>query len=1066
MKKRFKYFSMLLLFFSLNFNGLGQETTGSVEGIVKDPQGAIVPNVPIKITGVSIGFSRTISSDKDGSFRILQVPPGEYKISTEAASGFSASEPQIVTVTLGKAVIVNLGVSIAGQTAQVDITADAQTIDPSESKIQTNISAKTVELLPRGTNFSSLLKVSPATRSEPLSGQFQVDGASGSENSFVVDGQEVSNFRTGVLNGNNNLPFQFVQEVQIKTNGFEAEFGGASGGVISVVTKGGSNDWHGDFGFQFQPSKLQAGPNPLLSNISNGSGTNNRQRVEYLPLKRDSFVNYFPSAVFSGPILKDRLWFFSSYTPQFFDTERTSEYYSVPTATSTPTLTTTETYRVKQKNDFAFFRLDASPSDNLRLSASYTYNPIAVEGLIPDAQIVYNGAPPSVDFGGTTGLIKGRQFTDLQGGRQNGANINAQAVWTPNDNWILGFRYGRGFLNEKLASYGVPTGLSSAFDTTSNTRFRCRVGAAIGGCSSGFQNLPPLQYRNKDVSIRNSFDVDATVQIANFAGRHSLKVGYQYATLLNDVDARTIDQVNFYYGFSLADIGAPLADSPNSIGAGFLQRFATIGKASNKRQSLYAQDSWHPFQRLTLNLGVRAEKENLPAFNEFAPPISFGFGDKIAPRLGFAVDLTGDGKTKLFGSYGIFYDSLKFDLPRGSFGGDFFRVDYFEILSDHPEYTYYTPDKILGNYSDPIGGACPISGSIGLSICQFDFRIASNSPNADIFSGQVDPNLKPFRQSEFTFGLERELTRNYQISARYTHKQVDSAIEDAGFPTADGSEAYIISNPGKGLYAELSKLFGYAKLTTPERKFDAVEVKFDKRFSNNYFYQLNYTYSRLFGNYSGLASSDELGRTSPSVNRFFDLPFIGFDADGRPDNGLLATDRPHVFNAFGAYVYDWLGKKNNSTEFSLFTTIASGTPKTTFFTFYRAGTILNGRGDLGRTETFTQTDAAITHRYKFGRDSRFTFALDFNVINLFNERNVIAVNQSITSPSISIDGKSLNIAGGETDIINILLTQGLRTQINAALNNPANAHFRDNSYGLPNAFQGGRTVRFGARLSF
>ena len=159
-------------------------------------------------------------------------------------------------------------------------------------------------------------------------------------------------------------------------------------------------------------------------------------------------------------------------------------------------------------------------------------------------------------------------------------------------------------------------------------------------------------------------------------------------------------------------------------------------------------------------------------------------------------------KTKLFASYNKFQDRLKFELPRGSFGGDFYRNDYFEIMPNQPNYDFYTLSRILGSNQDVLGGQCPIPNSTGLSRCQYDFRIASNDPNADIYTGKVDPDLKPFTQTEFTVGLEREVTNRMLLSFRYTRKDVDHAVEDAGFPTAEGSEAYIIGNPGEGLHAE------------------------------------------------------------------------------------------------------------------------------------------------------------------------------------------------------------------------------------------------------------------------
>src|SRR5215212_1191045 len=259
--------SVLVVMLSLSVSAFGQEQTGSIEVTTKDLQGGVVPGVTVTVqsasrvnvanpTGTGGSFSRTVTTDDSGFARILQVPPGFYTITISAAAGFAETTVTNVEVTLGITTPVNVTLKAGGVKETVTVTAsDAAAIDPTSNKIQTNITAQTAELLPKGTNFTSLLQIAPAVRNEPLSGGFQVDGASGSENTFIIDGQEVTNFRTGTLNGNNNIPFQFVQEVQVKSSGFEAEFGGATGGVINVVTKSGSNDWHGEFGLQFQPAE-------------------------------------------------------------------------------------------------------------------------------------------------------------------------------------------------------------------------------------------------------------------------------------------------------------------------------------------------------------------------------------------------------------------------------------------------------------------------------------------------------------------------------------------------------------------------------------------------------------------------------------------------------------------------------------------------------------------------------------------------------------------------------------------------------------------------------------------
>jgi hypothetical protein len=1078
MKTNFRFvISMLALVALFAVSAFAQRTTGDIEGTVTDPSGAVVPNVTVTIvsaqsTGggaeanVTSGFRRTVQTDSNGYYRVQQVPPGSYLVTTAAISGFGEGRNPNVRVSVDNTTRADVSLGVAGATAQVDISADdAPPIDTGGSKIQSNITSQRIELLPKGVDFTSVLKTVPGTRPEGNAGGVSVDGASGSENAFYIDGQEVTNFRTGTLNGNNAIPTQFVQEVQVKSSGFEAEFGGATGGVISVVTKGGSNDWRGEFGVQFNTPELNGGERPSLVRFTSGSGATFKQSTEYITPFKSKGADFFPTANLSGPIVKDRLWFFGSYSPQYYNTNHVTTYYTNAPA-ATRKVTATQEYSLERTYEYAFARLDASPTNNLRLTGTYTWNPIIDEGNVPAGTISLGGAPPSVAFGGNIGTLTGNELTSRQGGRQNSNNITAQAVWTPTSKLVVSGRFSRGFLNERLGSYFVPTG----------TRFICQVGGPELGCSSGFAD-PANTDIIRDVSIRTNWEVDASYLVSNLAGRHEFKGGYQRFKILNDVDRGYIGpgRVDLYYGYTIEDLGAPFESTGPIceagqttdcvIGSGELIRFGTRGKGQNLNQSLYIQDRWQPTSRLTLNLGVRFEKEDLPSFNGLAPPINFGWGDKISPRLGFAYDLTGDGKTKLFAFYGQFYDRLKFELPRGSFGGDFYRVDFFEILPGDGTFRTFTPSRILGSFNDAAGGACPETGFIAsgaISRCQFDYRIASNDPNATIFTGAVDPDLKPFRQTEFTAGLERQLSRDYVLKGRYTYKNVDQAVEDAGIRNNEGSEAYIIGNPGQGLHLELLNELGYDRAATPERQYNAVEVQLDKRLSSNYYFNLNYTWSRLYGNYSGLASSDEAGRTSPGVNRFFDLPFIGFTVAGEPDNGLLATDRTHVFNAYGAYVFDWKGSKTNTTEISGFTTFQSGTPVSTTVT-YIVPLFLDGRGDMGRTPMFTQTDLAVSHKYRFGRDNRFTFAADLNILNLFDEENVLGY---FTSKSaVTMDPSTFDLS--EIDGANALTSGSLYGPINTYLQGTSVALNRmDARYGQSNSFQGPRSVRFGFRLLF
>jgi hypothetical protein len=1089
---------ILSLVFCLSVTAFGQETTGSIEGVVKDQTESVVPNMTITITtakqtatgttttGIGAGFRRTVTTNDDGFFRVLQVPPGVYDIVTTAASGFGEARYENVNVSIGQATQLAITVNPGSSVNTVNVAvSDAPPVDTTNSAIQTSITAQKMELLPKGVDFTSILKAVPGTRPESRAGGYSVDGASGAENVFVIDGQEVSNFRTGTLNGNNNIPTQLIQEVQVKSSGFGAEFGGATGGVISAVTKGGSNELHGEFGMQFEPSKLRGTPRQFLQRFTSGSVAAGTfvQSTEYINPLRAAGVNTYPTASLGGSIIKNRLFFFGSYTPQIFENESKTDYFTNAPA-ATRAFVTSETYRLKRTYEYGLLRLDANPFDKLRLSGTFLWNPIVDEGNLPVAGFntgsspqSFGGSPVSTNFGGAVGVLTGRQLTELQGGRQSSNNTTAQGVYTPTSNLVFSGRFSRGFLNEKLGNYAVPPGIRILCNNGSTTNNQIP-----GACTQGFQSAANTE-TTKDVSIRTNYEFDGTY-IFGLGGRHELKSGYQRFKIFNDVATGYVakGRIDFEYGKAINAIGAS-AVTPSApicatgqtsgcvLGSAILRRVGTFGAAENLNQAIYIQDKYQPVDRLTLNLGVRFEKEDLPSFNSFGSPINFGWGDKVAPRLGFAYDIFGDGKTKIFGSYGKFLDRLKFNLPRGSFGGDVQLLDYFEIFPGEV-YTQFNIQNIVGGFTGT--SACPTTGFIisgARSRCQQDQRLASNDPNASIFNGRVDPNLKPFSQTEFTIGGERQISRDYVFRVCYTYKNVDEVVEDSGYRNPADSEAYIIGNPGEGLQSATLAQLGYTKVAIPQRRYDGVEFVFDKRLSNNWYFNANYTISRLYGNYSGLASSDEAasspnGRLAPSTSRAFDLPFIGFLATGQPDNGRLETDRPHVFNIFGAYIFDWMGSKANSTEISAFQTITSGTPQTSriFLVSVSTPQLYLGRGDLGRSPTYSQTDFNITHRYRFGKDNRFTIAGDFNVLNLFDQDTVTNVYTVRNLSTSVITGKALGFPDNTTQFTNAYTAGQLLAPINTFLS--ASADRVDARYGKPSTFQTPRVIRFGMRLLF
>ena len=332
--------------------------------------------------------------------------------------------------------------------------------------------------------------------------------------------------------------------------------------------------------------------------------------------------------------------------------------------------------------------------------------------------------------------------------------------------------------------------------------------------------------------------------------------------------------------------------------------FVTEGDASTTNIGLFFQDAWTINNRLTINAGVRTEREKVP-FYAAGPDLpefgmEFDFGDKLAPRLGFAYDIKGDGRWKAYGSWGMFYDIFKLELPRGSFGGDKW-LEYYYTLD-----TYDYNTLVSSPSCPPACGGTLIRGPV-------DFRHPSTPPDG------IDPDLKPMKMQEAAFGFEHQLSALMALGVRYVHKQVDKAIEDTGALDAQQNEIYTIANPGFGDAAVAFAGVPYPKAV---RDYDSVEFTFNKRFANNWSAYASYMWSRLYGNYSGLSQSDENGRTSPNVGRAFDYPLMMFNGQGQPEYGLLGTDRPNQFKAQGIYSFDF----GTSVGADLY--LASGIPVT------------------------------------------------------------------------------------------------------------------------------------------
>jgi outer membrane receptor protein involved in Fe transport len=973
-----------------------QEQRGVIEGTVRDATGAILPGATVEATAQNGAVLNTVSDDA-GVYRFPSVAPGNYTLRA-SLSGFQSRSVENVQVGLGQIKAIDFALPLAGVTETVEVTAISPLVDVRQATRQTNIRSEQVELLPKGRDFTSLVTQAPGANNEPRLGGISIDGASAGENRYIIDGMETTDLQTGT--SGMNLIADFVEEVQVRSSGYTAEYGGATGGVINVLTKSGTNNFGGTAGFQFQGSTLSGARRPSLRiNLTDANA------AEYVTYPEDEETRMEPSFSLGGPIVRNRVWYFGAYQPALTTTQRVVN----PTTAVNPSAGTFD--REQRRNiQYATGNITAQMSNDLR------------------GRFAFNNS-----WSRTRGLLPSLQGTDLS--TTNYAINSTFPTWTASGNldWIaspamfVGLR--AGYYLSDHRDEGVEQIPRVIFSTGNNLNFP-EVPADLRR-STGFQNIP-TNFEVLENKYTRAYVQADTTYYGQFAGRHQLKAGISLDRLGNDVDeGETRNLIRLRWNTSLSGVrGTYGYYQVRSNGVDPKRGFVTEGSINSTIVGLFVQDQWTVNDRLTLNVGVRTERERVPYYTSGPGipdhAIDFGFGDKIAPRLGAAYDVLGDGRWKAFASWGVFYDIFKLELPRGSFGGDKW-LEYYYTLDTFDWRTLANQVAALPNCPP----ACPgtlIRGPI-------DFRHVSVPP------GDIDPELDPMRMQEATAGLEHQLNDRIALSVRYVHKQLDRAVEDAGALDAQNNEIYTISNPGFGAVSIAHPGVAYPKAV---RDYDSVELAAEKRLADNWFLRASYLWSRLFGNYSGLSQSDENGRTSPNVGRVFDYPLMMFQDGGVPAYGPLPTDRPHQFKTQFIYQFGF------GTSVGVNQYVASGLPITRELGVYPPNNLpvqYLGRGSDGRTPVYSQTDLLVQHDLRLGDRSVQVF---LNVLNLFNQETVTGVYQTYQYVNGVVPDEDLFYAGRQR-LADLITSQNV---------------VRDPRFLMANAYQAPVQARVGFRFRF
>jgi outer membrane receptor protein involved in Fe transport len=916
MMKKFFMFVMAMALALFATSAMAQtSTTGSIEGSVTDPNGAAVRGATVAVTSPNLISPQTGTTDDNGRYKILNLPPGAYKVVIEG-SGFGKYEKEGVAVNLGRNATVDAQLSLATATASVTVTG-AAAVDTAANTTGSNVSTEQFSNFPTQRTVQGLYTIAPTvTRSglRDATGRDRdpsVAGSSGPENNYILDGVNTTDPAFGGSGA--NLPFEFVQEVEIKTGAYGAEYGKSTGGIFNVITKSGTNEFHGDL-FGYGTTK------GLVREVKNFSFTGS---------SANGFSEVDLGGDIGGPIVKDKLWFFGAFNPQ----KRTNYY-----------LTQTFFNPVQNKVTIPFYAGKVTWAlNNANTFTASTFGDFTkVDGFLA------TGALTNVNgFGNDIRAFTGRQET---GGHNYAFRLNS----TIRPNFIGEFSGGLHFQRANT----IPTEIASSLVTDNFAVLRngavltpvsTGVTCPAAGCTgTGFidfvdgrgGSLQRNYSRGPGFGLfssqdRDRYEINAHMQ--NIAGKHTVKWGFEWFRNMYDIatlssgpavtyaftpglgltptngasnvtngsritnnwlvctvrtgaitcpTAASVVRAQAIPAATLAALGLTVNPAVTSITTAeafnnpFIIRnttrvrdFELVGKTYTNAEAFYIQDDYKFARDWQFSIGARWDYEQ--AYNnDGSSYIKFNnFWDNLAPRLGLTWDFTGKGKGKLFANYATFIETpIPLDVNVRAAGGDVQTDKNFNV-----------------NTINAPAGSLIVNG------------VSTGSTNLGSDATPIDPGLKPQSIGEYSVGIEYEVVRDLALGVRGIYRHMRNVIEDGSF---DDGDTYFIFNPGRNEpgtteanacagdpgTGRIPRCFGRA-----QRFYRAVEFTATKRFTNNWQMIASYVYSSLTGNYEGLFRNDN-GQSDPNITSLFDLQSLLDNTYGR-----LPNDRPHQFKFNGSY---------------------------------------------------------------------------------------------------------------------------------------------------------------------
>jgi len=954
-------YSAIALAISLGFAvpAMAQTSDGSIYGQAS-------AGSTVSIVNIDTGLQRQAKVESGGTFNFSKLPPGRYRVS---AGGVTRE----IVVAIGSGTEVKLTTELE----KVEITGSRvrSAIDVSSTESNTVFTAEQLRTLPVARDVNSVALLAPgAVKGDPGLGGGGIPsfgGASVGENGYYINGFDVTNIRNFLSYA--NLPFDAIEQQQIKTGGYGAEYGRSLGGVVNILTKRGTNEWKGGASVYWAPQALRSsGQNVLDKDPDHNKTFQNYTKFDAATRQTDLSYNAYAS----GALIKDRLFVFALVEGHNDTSDTFGQNSSIYT---------------KQDRPNGMVKLDWAINDNHSLE--YT-------GITNKKRYTYTDYNNQTDVFATS-----HQGPGVNSERTEGATVN-----------ILKYT---GYLTQDLT-------VSATLGRVDNDQPLITGARQLGqdcpvvldtdlteiGCWS--KPFPGPSIRDpkapaRDTDVRKAARIDLEYRLGN----HTLKAGYDQAKFDSVAGGGSSYSGGYYYRYYISKDGS-VNGVANVVKPGdqYVRRresTTTSGTYGVENDALYIEDSWQVNRNWLLYGGLRSESFN----NKNADGVSFVKADNLlAPRLGFAWNVNGDSSLKVYGNAGRYF------IPVAS------NTNIRATRAEKYEQRFYT-----FNGRDP-RTAAPLNLSaqdIGIP------QIVSTGKLPD--PGTVaDTQLQPMNQDEFILGFQKALSKSLSVGVKGTYRKINDGMDDycgayaqanwakdngyTNFDPASLAQCFLM-NPGRDAHMRLDLQNNgtltnvtipakYFNLAPYERTYKAIELTVERPFDGKWSLQGSYTWSKSYGTAEGYVQST-LQQEDAGATQDFDF---GSLTDGA--KGYLPNDRRHVFKLFGTY------QVLDDIRFGANLTVSSGRPlscigfvPSTVPDFNKVGghagsgdytsassyycvnpstgqTQLVPRGTAGRTPWTSQLDlnAAYTPKLAKGR-----LTLQVDVFNVFNSQKAVRLNE-------------------------------------------------------------------------